>query len=91
MAEVQVTCIRKSNPERAHEHITHLGGPGWRWPVAQVVRSIESGDNVFYVMDLRTKTRSELTVVRPEGKRAYVRTHADGIPNDNLLSLPPCL
>jgi len=30
-------------------------------------------------------------VVRPEGKKAYVRTHADGDLNDNLLMLPPCL
>ena len=45
MPDVQVQCIRKSNPERAHEHITHLGGHGWKWPIAQVIRSIEAGDN----------------------------------------------
>lgn len=91
MPEVQVTCVRKSSPERLHEHITHLGGHGWKWPVAQVIRSIENGDNTFFVVDPRTKSRSELIVVRPEGKKAYVRTHADGSLNDNLLGLPPCL
>jgi uncharacterized protein DUF3892 len=89
--DVQVTCIRKSNPAREHEHITHLGGHGWKWPVAQVIRSIESLDNTFYVIDPRTKKRSELAIVRPEGKKPYVRTHADGDMNDNLLGLPPCL
>ena len=91
MPEVQVMCIRKSSPERAHEHITHLGGQGWKWPVAQVIRSIDAGDNVFFVIDPRTKQRSEVMVVRPEGKKPYLRTHADGDPNDNLLALPPCL
>jgi len=59
--------------------------------VAQVIRSIEGGDNTFFVIDPRTRKRSEVMVVRPEGKKAYVRTHADGTPNDNLLGLPPCL
>lgn len=91
MPEIQVTCIRKSDPSRSHEHITHLGGQGWKWPVAQVVRSIEAGDNTFFVIDPRTRKRSELMVVKPEGKKPHVRTHADGTPNDNLLALPPCL
>ena len=91
MPDVQVLCIRKSNPERSHEQITHLGGHGWKWPIAQVIRSIEAGDNTFFVLDPRTRQRSVVMVVRPEGKRAYVRTHADGDLNDNLLMLPPCL
>ena len=91
MPDVQVLCIRKSNPERAHEHITHLGGHGWKWPIAQVIRSIDAGDNTFFVLDPRTRQRSIVLVVRPEGKKPYVRTHADGDLNDNLLMLPPCL
>ena len=91
MPDVQVLCIRKSNPERSHEHITHLGGHGWKWPIAQVIRSIEAGDNTFFVLDPRTRQRSVVMVVRPDGKKAYVRTHADGDLNDNLLMLPPCL
>ena len=91
MPDVQVQCIRKSNPERAHEHITHLGGLGWKWPIAQVIRSIEAGDNTFFVTDPRTRQRSVVMVVRPAGKKPYLRTHADGDLNDNLLMLPPCL
>ena len=91
MPEVQVTCIRKPNPERSHEHITHLGGSGWKWSVAQVIRSIEARDNTFFVIDPGTRKRSDVMVVRPEGKKPYLRTHTDGTPNDNLLGLPPCL
>lgn len=31
MADVQVTCIIKPNPQSTVEHITHLGGAQWTW------------------------------------------------------------
>lgn len=95
MADVRVTCITKLSLMSSHEHITHLGnsnsnGGGWRWSREQVVASIESGANTFFVKDPRTGQRSYVGVVKPAGRAAYLRTHADGDWNDNLLSLSQC-
>ena len=57
---------------------------------SDVIRSIEAGTNTFFVIDPYTGKRSEVGVVRPAGRAPYVRTHADGDWNDNLLSLNQC-
>jgi hypothetical protein len=54
MATVRVTCITKPYRSISHEHITHLGGPTWKWDRDQVIRSIELKQNVFYVVDPAT-------------------------------------
>lgn len=91
MADVQVTCITKRpNHLDPHQHITHIGGTGgtgWRWTAEAVISSIEGGSNSFYT--LVSGKRANLAVVDgPHGK--YLRTHADGSWNDNLLALPEC-
>lgn len=92
MPDVQVTCITKPHPQSPHEHITHLGNPatGWKWTREQVIASIDAKINTFYVLDPRTGKRSDVGVVRPQGGTPYVRTHADGDWNNNLLSLNQC-
>ncbi|MGA2402182.1 MAG: DUF3892 domain-containing protein [Syntrophobacteraceae bacterium] len=92
MADVKVTCITKPHPQSAHEHITHLGNPaaGWKWTREQVIASIDAGTNTFFVIDPRTGKRSDVGVVRTAGKAPYLRTHADGDWNNNLLSLEQC-
>ena len=95
MADVQVTCITKPHPQSSHEHITHLGGPGgpggpWKWTRDQVIASIDARTNTFYVIDPYNGKRSDVGVVRVPGKAPYVRTHADGDWNNNLLSLKQC-
>jgi hypothetical protein len=89
MADVQVTCINKQPSHTdPHHGITHLGGTGWHWTRAQVIDSIENRTYSFYVQS--GGKRSEVGVVSgPHGK--YLRTHADGYWNDNLLALPECL
>jgi hypothetical protein len=92
MADIQVSYITKPRPQSSHEHITHLGNPttGWKWAREQVIQSIESRTNTFFVVDPKTGKRSDVGVVRTPGKAPYVRTHADGVWNDNLLSLNQC-
>lgn len=92
MADVRVTCITKPHPLSPHEHITRVGNPhaGWEWTLEQVIASIEAGTNTFYVLDKRTGKRSDVGVVRPTGRVPYLRTHADGYWNDNLLALDQC-
>jgi hypothetical protein len=94
MADCQVTCITKQNPMNSHEHITHVGNanasPPWKWPREQVIASIDARTNTFFVIDPRTGRRADIAVVRVVGKQPFLRTHADGLWNDNLLSLPQC-
>jgi len=74
-----------------HEHITHVGNlaANWIWPRKYVIASINAGTNTFYVYE--NGKRSEVGVVNPgNGRSPYLRTHADGYWNDNLLSLPEC-
>ena len=92
MADVRITCITKSQANGKHEHITHVGNPSapWKWTTAQVVESIDAKTNTFYVIDTRTGKRAEVGVVRTPGRAAYLRTHADGEWNDNLLAQTQC-
>jgi hypothetical protein len=92
MADVRITCITKSTPTGGHQHITHAGGPAanWNWTVEQIVQSIDNRTNTFFVKDDRTGKRADVGVVREAGKRPFIRTHADGYYNDNLLSLSAC-
>ena len=95
MADVQVTCITKPHPQSPHEHIKHLGNPrssngGWMWPREQVIASIDAKTNTFFVTDPISGKRADVGVVHETGKAPYVRTHADGRWNNNLLSLNQC-
>lgn len=91
MADAQVKCIVKPNPQSPHEHITHLGNPGsWIWTREQVIESIENKSNTFFVLDPATGRRADIGVVRESGKLPYLRTYADGQWNNNLLSLNQC-
>lgn len=87
MADVWVQCINKPQRDSRHEAITHLGGSGWRWTAAQVIASIEAQSNTFYTL-VNGKRASIGVVNGPYGK--YLRSHADGTWNDNLLALKEC-
>lgn len=87
MADAQVTCITKPNRNSSHEGITHLGGATWKWTRQQVVDSINARTNTFYTMV--NGKRADVGVVNGANGQ-YVRTHADGVWNDNLLALPEC-
>lgn len=93
MADCRITCITKPDRFSNHEHITHAGNKNtanWVWTREAIIESIESKTNTFYVLDGRGH-RSEVGVVYPnDGRSPFIRTHADGYYNDNLLSLPEC-
>lgn len=90
MADARVTCITKPDRESPHEHITHLGGVGWKWTREQVIQSIDGKTNTFHVIDAQGH-RSDVGVIDPgNGRVRYVRTYADGDWNNNLLALPEC-
>ncbi len=87
MSDVKVTCITKPDRDSPHEHITHLGNPAanWKWTREQVIASIDGGTNTFFVTDPNNGKRSDVGVVRVAGRVPYLRTHADGDWNNNLV------
>jgi len=87
MADVLVTCINKPDRNSSHEHITHLGGRGWRWTTQEVIASIENRTNTFYTFV--GGKRADIGVRERDGRK-FVQTHADGYWNDNLLALDTC-
>jgi hypothetical protein len=89
MADVQVTCINKQPRNNPHEGITHLGNPagGWKWTRQEVINSINNKTNTFFTY-VNGKRADVAVVSGPNGQ--YVRTHADGVWNDNLLALDEC-
>lgn len=92
MKEYQVTCINKPNHLSSHEHITHIGNVAnqWRIPRENAIARIDGGQEAFYTVDRYTGTKVYVGVVRDTGKLPYLRTHADGKWNDNLLALDEC-
>jgi len=88
MTTLQVKCISKQPRNDPHEGITNLGGDGWKWTRAQVVAAIEAGTHSFFTL-VRGNRASVAVVNGANGK--YVRTHADGKWNDNLLALYECV
>ena len=90
MSEVRITCITKSIPSGGYQHITHAGNASGTWPVDLIINHIDNKIDTFFVKDDATGKRAEVGVVREAGKRPFIRTHADGYYNDNLLSLSAC-
>jgi hypothetical protein len=92
MSANQVTCVNKPNRFSTHEHITHIGNIAGRWKITResAIQRIDAKADSFYTVDATTGKRAEIGVVREAGKLPYLRTHADGKWNDNLLALAEC-
>lgn len=87
MADRQVTCIIKPDRDSTHEHITHLGGYGWCWPVERVMNALYSGTDTFYTWDGRKRAEVK---IRVRNGRRFVQTQTDGDWSNNLLSQETC-
>ncbi len=89
--EYQVTCINKPHRQSAHEHITHIGNVSANWRVTResAIQRINSGQAAFFTLD-QHRRKVYVGVVRESGKQPYLRTHADGYWNDNLLAQEEC-
>jgi hypothetical protein len=92
MKEFEVNCITKPIRESRHEHITHIGNTnaGWQLTREAAIIRIDSQQESYYTIDRQTGRRVYVGVVREAGRHAYLRTHADGKWNDNLLAQREC-
>jgi hypothetical protein len=92
MPDCEITCATKPPRHGEHEHITHVGNPAADWvlPVELVIKRIDEKTDTFFVLDPKTNKRSNVAVVREPNLRPYLRAHADGAWNDQLLSLNDC-
>lgn len=96
MNEYLVTCINKPHRLSPHEHITHIGNvtnqlaDRWRMTREEAIRRIDANEAAFYTLDRSTGKRMYIGVVREVGKNPFLRTHADGKWNDNLLAQAEC-
>lgn len=93
MTEFEVTCINKPDRMSPHEHITHIGNTAnnWRLTREEAIRRIDAQQEAFFTTDRTTGRKMYVGVVRGDGLKApYLRTHADGKWNDNLLAQDEC-
>lgn len=89
MTSHQIVAIRKPNRASDHDHITHVQYDGYIWPREHAVKLIDAKTDSFYVKS--GGYTSYVGVVHPGLPRfPFLRTHADGKWNDNLLALPEC-
>lgn len=92
MSDFQVTCINKPDRMSRHEHITHIGNVAnkWRMTREEAIRRIDVKQDSFYTVDRFSGQKMYIGVVREVDKNPFLRTHADGKWNDNLLALDEC-
>ncbi|MDA9474745.1 hypothetical protein XI03_09575 [Bradyrhizobium sp. CCBAU 65884] len=89
---VRIRCINKTDRPNAHERVKNVGGlnsDGTRWKlsVEKAIRDIESHEWEYYVEESGKTAR---VIVATHNGHKYIKTAADGIQPDNLLSLPEC-
>jgi hypothetical protein len=92
MRKHHITCINKPDRHSRHEHITHIGNAteGWRITREDAIKRIEDQTDSFYTIDVTTGKECLILVVREPGKDPYLRSHANGKANDNLLAQQEC-
>jgi len=82
-----VTCINKPDRYSTHERITHIGGSWGRITEDEAIRQIKSGQNSYHV---RVGNNDARVIIATRNGREYLKTEADTVLVDNLLSLHEC-
>lgn len=88
MARYQVTCINKDDRYNPYERIQYIGGAGWKVSQMNAIIHIDGGTHSYYV-SVGGREVDVITAVSPYGHK-YLKTRADSLEPNNLLSLPEC-
>ena len=90
MPEHLITCINKRGGHlNPHERIEYIGQRNnWKLSENSAISRIKSKTDSFYTL-VKNK-RAEIIVASRNG-REYLKTTADGLNQDNLLSLDECV
>jgi hypothetical protein len=88
-SRLRIRCINKIPREDPHRSITHVGGGSvgnvWKQTQQQTIAEIEAGTYEYYVSVAGKEV--EVIVATHNGHK-YIKTTADGVGPNNLLSLP---
>ena len=89
----QIRCITKTSRFDPHDRITSVGGVNdnstrWRMSQLEAIKGIENKTYSFYVSQ-NGKTVNVIVATSANGNK-YLKTTADGIQPNNLLSLLEC-
>ena len=88
----EITCVTKRDRHNVHEHIVEVGGIHlgikWRKTQLEVITDIENKWESYYV--IRGGARVRVLVSVSIYGHKYIKTEADGLRPDNLLSLEDC-
>jgi len=90
---VQIRCINKNPRNDAHKRINNVGGVNpdgrhWRLTDDQAIQGIKDDRWSFYV-SVNGRTVDVIIATSQYGSE-YLKTTADGVEPNNLLSLPEC-
>lgn len=89
----QIRCINKNPRNDPHKRITHVGGlngDNTRWKLSEddAIAGIKASKWSFFVT-VNGRTVDVIVATSQYGNE-YLKTTADGVEPNNLLSLPEC-
>ena len=83
----QVKCVVQLPWKDRHERITHLGGEWGKVKAAEAITHIEKRTYTYYV---RVGKKDVKIIVAESSGKKYLKTKADSVAIDNLLSSRTC-
>ena len=89
---IEIKCVKKSSRTDPHERIHGVGGmnpSGTRWYLSldDAIAGIEAGKWKFWTAG---GGKSVWVIIAYHNGHKYLKTEADGVHPNNLLSLPEC-
>jgi hypothetical protein len=89
---IRIECINKSVRQDPHRRIESVGGnneDATRWKMSED-RAIQAIENTTYSFYISVGGQSVDVIVAIHEGRKYLKTKADDLQPNNLLSLPQC-